>query len=75
MCIRDRNQTDPDTGKPYGLDFPVITIGDMVRAQVLLLDHLGIDQLFCVTGGSMGGMQVLEWTSKFPDRVFAAIPA
>jgi homoserine O-acetyltransferase len=68
------NHTDPDTGKPYGLDFPVITIGDMVRAQVLLLDHLGIDQLFCVTGGSMGGMQVLEWTSKFPDRVFAAIP-
>ena len=58
-----------DTGEPWGLDFPVITIGDMVRAQALLLDHLGIDQLFCVIGGSMGAMQVLEWASKYSERV------
>jgi len=48
---------NPKTGRPYGLDFPVITIGDMVDAQVPLIDHLGIDQLFCAIGGSMGGMQ------------------
>ncbi|MBM3568801.1 MAG: homoserine O-acetyltransferase [Alphaproteobacteria bacterium] len=64
---------DPATGKPWGLSFPVITIGDMVRAQAMLLDHLGIDQLFCVIGGSMGGMQVLQWASAYPARVFAAI--
>ena len=62
------------SGKPWGLNFPVITICDMVRCQVLLLDHLGIDKLFAVTGGSMGGMQVLEWASKYPKRLFAAIP-
>jgi homoserine O-acetyltransferase len=67
-------ETDPATGKPYGLNFPVVTIADMVRAQAMLLDHLGIDSLFCVIGGSMGGMQVLEWASAYPDRVFAAIP-
>ena len=67
-------ETNPGTGKPWGLDFPVITIGDMVRCQVLLLDHLGIDKLFSVTGGSMGGMQVLEWASKYPERLFTAIP-
>lgn len=65
---------DSATQKPYGLNFPVITIGDMVRAQTMLIDHLEIDQLFCVIGGSMGGMQVLEWASKFGDRVFAAVP-
>ena len=65
---------DPETGKPYGLNFPVITIGDMVRAQAMLIDSLGIDQLFSVIGGSMGAMQVLEWASKFGDRVFSAIP-
>ncbi len=65
---------NPETGKPYGLDFPVITISDMVRAEARLLDHLGIDQLFSVIGGSMGGMQVLEWASSFKDRVFSAIP-
>lgn len=54
-------ERNAETGEPYGLSFPVITIGDMVRAQAMLLDHLGIDQLFCVIGGSMGGMQVLEW--------------
>ena len=65
---------NPVTGEPWGLDFPVITIGDMVRAQALLLDHLGIGQLFCVIGGSMGAMQVLEWASRYPDRVFSAVP-
>ncbi len=63
-----------DTGEPWGLDFPIITIGDMVRAQALLLDHLGIDQLFCVIGGSMGAMQALEWASKYSERVFSAVP-
>ncbi|MBS3648038.1 homoserine O-acetyltransferase [Pseudaminobacter sp. 19-2017] len=66
--------TDPATGKPYALNLPVITIRDMVRAQLMLIDHLGIDQLFCVIGGSMGGMQVLEWASSYPERVFSALP-
>jgi homoserine O-acetyltransferase len=65
---------NPATQRPWGLSFPVITIGDMVRAQVRLIDHLGIDQLFCVIGGSMGGMQVLEWAARYPHRVFAAVP-
>jgi len=67
-------EVDPATGKPYGLNFPVITIGDMVRAQRMLIDHLGIDQLFAVIGGSMGAMQVLDWAARYPERVFAAIP-
>ena len=66
--------TNPRTGRPWGLDFPVITIGDMVDAQVRLIDHLGIDQLFAVAGGSMGGMQVLEWAARHKERVFAAVP-
>lgn len=65
---------NPATGKPYGLDFPVVTIRDMVRAQTMLVDHLGIDKLFCVAGGSMGGMQVLQWAASYPERVFAAMP-
>ncbi|KAB7738762.1 homoserine O-acetyltransferase [Parvibaculum sedimenti] len=65
---------DPGTGKPYGLSFPVITIGDMVRAQAMLLDRLGIKDIFCVIGGSMGGMQVLQWATAYPERVFSAIP-
>jgi homoserine O-acetyltransferase len=65
---------NPATGKVYGLDFPVVTIPDMVRAQAALIDHLGIGQLFLVAGGSMGGMQVLDWAAHFPDRVFAAMP-
>ncbi len=67
-------ETNPDTGKPYGLEFPVITIADMVRAQRMLIDHLGIDRLFAVTGGSMGAMQALEWAARYPERVFAAVP-
>ena len=63
----------PD-GTPYGLDFPVITIGDMVRAQNVLLDRLEIPDLFCVIGGSMGGMQVLQWAAAHGERVFSAIP-
>ena len=66
--------TNPETGKPYGLDFPVITIGDMVKAQAMLVEHLGISKLLCVLGGSMGGLQVLDWASRFPDRVFSAMP-
>jgi homoserine O-acetyltransferase/O-succinyltransferase len=65
---------NPETGKPWGIDFPVITIGDMVDAQVPLIDHLGIDQLFCVVGGSMGGMQVLEWAARYKERVYSAVP-
>jgi homoserine O-acetyltransferase len=67
-------EINPATAKPYGLQFPVITIRDMVNAQAMLLDHLGIRQLFCVIGGSMGGMQVLQWAASYPERVFAAIP-
>ncbi|HTZ79145.1 MAG TPA: homoserine O-acetyltransferase [Stellaceae bacterium] len=67
-------ETDPATGKPWGLSFPVITIADMVRAQKRLIDHLGIETLFAVIGGSMGGMQVLEWAASHPERVFAAVP-
>jgi len=63
-----------ETGEPWGQNFPVITIGDMVRAQKLLIDHLAIDKLFAVVGGSMGGMQVLEWACQFPEHVFAAVP-
>ncbi len=65
---------NPKTGKPYGVDFPVITVGDMVDAQVRLIDHLGIRQLFSVVGGSMGGMQVLEWAARYPERVYTAMP-
>ncbi len=65
---------NPLSGRPYGIDFPVITIGDMVKAQARLIDSLGIDDLFCVIGGSMGGMQVLEWASMYKDRVFSAMP-
>jgi homoserine O-acetyltransferase len=68
------SDNDPATGRPYGLAFPVITVGDMVRVQAMLLDELGIDRLFCVIGGSMGGMQVLEWVARYPDRVFSAVP-
>jgi homoserine O-acetyltransferase len=65
---------NPATGKPYGLGFPVITIRDMVRAQARLVDWMGIDELFCVVGGSMGGMLVLEWMASYGERVFSAAP-
>ncbi|MFO1098145.1 MAG: homoserine O-acetyltransferase [Xanthobacteraceae bacterium] len=68
------SSTNPATGHPWGLDFPVITIRDMVRAQAMLLDHLGVEQLFSIAGGSMGGMQVLQWCTTYPDRVFSALP-
>ena len=68
------SSTDPKTGNPWGLEFPVITIRDMVRAQAMLLDHLGVDSLFAVAGGSMGGMQVLQWAASYPHRVFCALP-
>src|SRR5579872_7518180 len=66
--------TNPETGQPWGLDLPMITVRDMVRAQAMLLDHLGIETLFSVAGGSMGGMQVLQWAASYPDRVFSALP-
>lgn len=66
--------TNPATGKPWGLSFPVVTIRDMVRAQAALVDSLGIETLFCVAGGSMGGMQVLQWAASYPARVFSALP-
>jgi homoserine O-acetyltransferase len=65
---------NPASGEVYGLDFPVITIRDMVRAQAMLLDRLGIESLFSVAGGSMGGMQVLQWAASYPHRVFSALP-
>ena len=64
---------DPATGAPYGITFPVVTVADMVRAQALLLDALGIDKLFAVVGGSMGGMQVLQWAADYPERLFSAV--
>lgn len=64
---------DTNTGEAYGLAFPVITIGDMVRAQAMLIEALEIDTLFAVVGGSMGGMQVLQWASDFPDKLFSAV--
>jgi homoserine O-acetyltransferase len=67
-------EIDPATGRPWGLTFPVITVADMTRAQTMLIDHLGIEKLFAVIGGSLGGMQVLEWATSYPERVFAAVP-
>src|SRR5882724_8016084 len=68
------SSVNPQTGCPYALTFPVITIGDMVLLQTKLIDHLGIARLLAVAGGSMGGMQALEWAVSYPDRVAAAIP-
>jgi homoserine O-acetyltransferase len=65
---------NPKTGKPYGTDFPLITVGDMVQAQTYLIKHLGISELLAVIGGSMGGMQVLQWMVSYPDKIRAAIP-
>jgi homoserine O-acetyltransferase len=68
------SSVNPKTGKPYGLDFPIISIGDMVSAQKGLIDYLGIEKLLSVVGGSMGGMQVLSWLVKYPDRISSVIP-
>ena len=65
---------NPATGVPYGMAFPVVTIGDMVAAQKALVDHLGVTRLLSVVGGSMGGMQVLEWSVRYPDMVYSAVP-
>jgi homoserine O-acetyltransferase/O-succinyltransferase len=65
---------DPTTGTPYAMRFPLITISDMVRVQKMLVDHLGIERLLAVAGGSMGGMQVLEWAVAYPDAVACAMP-
>jgi homoserine O-acetyltransferase len=65
--------THPTTGEPYGLTFPVITIADMVRAQAMLIEALGIDTLLAVVGGSMGGMQVLQWAADYPEKLFSAV--
>ena len=65
---------NPRTGKPYGLDFPIVTVKDMVNAQRHLIDHLAIEQLLAVAGGSMGGMQVLQWMFSYPDKILSAIP-
>jgi homoserine O-acetyltransferase/O-succinyltransferase len=67
------SSTNPKTGKPYGTDFPIITIGDMVNAQKCLIDNFGIEKLLSVIGGSMGGMQVLQWMVSYPNRIRSAI--
>lgn len=68
------SSVNPATGKPYGLDFPLVSIHDMVDCQRLLADRLGIEKLLCVAGGSMGGMQVLSWMVRYPERIRSAIP-
>jgi len=70
--LRVRLSLNLATGKPYALDFPFITVADMVHAQRHLIDFLGIDKLLCVAGASMGGMQVLQWVASYPDRVRSA---
>lgn len=65
---------DPRTGREYGLSFPILTVRDMVRVQQRLLDHLGIRRLHLAVGGSMGGMQALEWAVTYPERVHAICP-
>ncbi|WP_369062547.1 homoserine O-acetyltransferase [Caulobacter sp. 73W] len=64
---------NPATGQAYGLSFPVITIADMVRAQAMLVEALGVETLFAVVGGSMGGMQVLQWAADYPEKIFSAV--
>ena len=68
------SSTNPETAEPYGLRFPVVTVPDMVRAQAMLLDELGIYRLLSVCGGSMGGMQALQWVIAYPERVASCIP-
>jgi homoserine O-acetyltransferase len=64
----------PETGRPYGMDFPPVTVRDMVAVQAKLIEHLGIPRLLAVIGGSMGGMQALDWAVHFPDRVRVCVP-
>ena len=76
-CMGSTGPLDPkpdDSGDRWGTDFPAVTIRDMVRAQKQLIEHLGIERLFAVLGGSIGGMQVLQWVASYPDAVFAALP-
>jgi homoserine O-acetyltransferase/O-succinyltransferase len=68
------SSVNPQSAKPYGTEFPFVTIADMVHAQRRLIDFLGIDRLLCVAGGSMGGMQALQWVASYPERVRSAIP-
>src|SRR5204863_9315586 len=68
------SSTNPGTGRPYGSEFPVITVADMVRAEHALLQALGIERLAAVAGGSLGGMQALEWAVQFGARVAAIVP-
>jgi homoserine O-acetyltransferase len=67
------SSVNPATGREYGLEFPLVTVGDMVRAQKLLTDHLGIERLLCVSGGSMGGMQALQWAVAYPEAVASCV--
>ncbi len=76
-CMGSTGPASEDPARPgefYGLRFPVVTVGDMVRAQHRLVRHLGVERLLCVVGGSMGGMQVLEWSVRYPEAVVGAIP-
>ncbi|MBF0216539.1 MAG: homoserine O-acetyltransferase [Candidatus Omnitrophica bacterium] len=68
------NSINPSNGKPYGLSFPIVSVGDMVNAQKKLIEFLGIERLLCVSGGSMGGMQALDWAVRYPDIVESCIP-
>ncbi|MFN8482441.1 MAG: homoserine O-acetyltransferase [Anaerolineae bacterium] len=68
------SSANPATGRPYGPDFPVVTVADMVAAQRALLDHLGIETLFAISGGSLGGMQAMEWAVRWPHAVKTCIP-
>ncbi len=67
------NFEDPERGRPYGADFPVVTVADMVEVQRRLLDHLGVERVRAVVGGSLGGLQVLDWAIRHPERVASAI--
>jgi homoserine O-acetyltransferase/O-succinyltransferase len=75
-CMGSSGPTEiaPHTGEPYGLEFPLVTVRDMVRAQAMLMDYLGIEKLMSVIGGSLGGMQTLQWAASYPERVRSAMP-
>ncbi|KPK76209.1 MAG: hypothetical protein AMJ79_07655 [Phycisphaerae bacterium SM23_30] len=74
MGTTGSSSINPATKEPYGLSFPMITISDMVEVQRRLVEHLGIEKLLAAAGGSMGGMQVLDWAIRYPDQVAAALP-